>query len=76
MSAGMKSLTPQQCIELEDVIDRYSLAAVLEALASICHDKADHVLSTYNDTSLHRMWTEMGNRLSTEESAALRKFGR
>ena len=42
---------------LESFIDKHGLAAVLESLARVCYDKANHVAETYNDVVL---WSQAG----------------
>jgi hypothetical protein len=41
---------------LEELMDRTSLDHVLAALTTICHEKADHVRSNWQDHSLARAW--------------------
>ena len=40
-------MTPQEREALEGLIDRHSLTAVLELLAEICSDKADHIRTNW-----------------------------
>ena len=40
----------------EDIIDKTSLAYVLLCLAAVCHDKADHVRSNWQDAGLAGAW--------------------
>jgi hypothetical protein len=35
---------PNELSELERMIDKHSLSGLLEAIAGICHEKADHIL--------------------------------
>lgn len=41
--------------QLEDMVDTVDLHAVLEALASICYAKADHLRTNWQDVSTARM---------------------
>jgi hypothetical protein len=50
---------------LERLIDESGLVAVLEALATVCHEKADHVQSNWRDSSLDRCWRACGRRIET-----------
>jgi hypothetical protein len=61
---------------LESMIDRHSLAAVLDALTVICHEKAEHLMSAWQDNNAARSWTESAGRIDTVANAAYRKFGR
>jgi len=45
---------------LESFIDKHGLAAVLESLARVCYDKANHVAETYNDVVLADAWSKAG----------------
>ena len=42
--------------ELEMLVDRQGLRIVLEMLAHICIEKADHVRSNWQDEHLARIW--------------------
>ena len=42
--------------QLETLVDRYSLANVLEALVAVCGDKADHVRANWQDAGLAKDW--------------------
>lgn len=46
--------------KLEEMIDRHGLKAVLNALGSVCHDKADHVQSNWQDRGLASAWQRAG----------------
>lgn len=50
--------------ELEQIVDVFSVEAVLEALAEICQDKAEHIRLNWQDTSLSQVWERGGNSLS------------
>lgn len=52
----MSYLTPEQTVELERLIDSTSLTAVLNALTEICHGKAEHVSSAWQDRNLSARW--------------------
>lgn len=53
----MRDLDQTEIDGLEAMIDAAGLAAVLAALATICHDKAEHVQSNWQDTARARHWT-------------------
>jgi hypothetical protein len=42
--------------DLEELIDRAGLGHILAALTTICHGKADHVRSNWQDHALARAW--------------------
>jgi hypothetical protein len=42
---------------LERLVDENGLTAVLDALATVCYEKADHVQSNWQDSALRR-WQE------------------
>ena len=50
---------------LEELIDQTSLHAVLDALSTICYEKADHVRTTWQDIPLARLWIHTGRLLDT-----------
>lgn len=50
-------------MDLEQMIDATSLEDVIEALAQICHEKADHVQSTWQDSNLAKQWTKRAQKL-------------
>ena len=53
----------KQIEELEALVDRFSLANVLEALVTICHEKADHVQDNWQDVALARDWDNDGRKI-------------
>lgn len=51
-------------VALEALVDRYDLDRVLDMLADICHGKADHLLTNWQDPRAARAWTKAGEKLS------------
>ena len=49
--------------QLERLIDRSSLPMVLEALAAVCGEKADHVRTNWQDNALATVWGRAGRQL-------------
>ncbi|MGH8235392.1 MAG: hypothetical protein ACREXP_00030 [Steroidobacteraceae bacterium] len=43
-------------VELEKLIDERGLAGVLESIAGICGEKADHIRASYLDETLADNW--------------------
>jgi hypothetical protein len=48
---------------LERLVDENGLTAVLDALATVCHEKADHVQSNWQDSGLAKCWKSAGKRV-------------
>lgn len=48
---------------LESILDRYTLETILDVLAQICHEKSDHVLSTWQNKTLSKKWLVAGIKL-------------
>ena len=48
----MRSFTDQDMFELEALVDSVGLRRVLLMLSNICGEKADHILSNWQDASL------------------------
>lgn len=51
--------------ELESIIARHGLGAVLLALGEICYVKAEHLRANWQDRVAAREWDHVGNRCST-----------
>ncbi len=49
--------------QLEPLIDRASLARVLEALSQVCWEKADHLQSNWQDPVAAKTWRKAGNAI-------------
>lgn len=48
---------------LEQLIDQHGLETVLDLLADVCHEKADHLRTTWQDRNAARMWDRDAMRL-------------
>lgn len=48
-----------------DYVDKFTLADTLEALGLICWEKAEHLISNWQDTYTARPWQQMGAQLDT-----------
>ena len=44
--------------EIEALIDRHGLSAILNAMAETCHEKSAHVAENWQDKQLAREWTK------------------
>lgn len=49
--------------ELETLVDRTSVAAVLEALGNICDEKANHLREAWNEPDAAKTWEKDGARI-------------
>ena len=50
--------------ELEALIDRHTLTAVLEALADVCEAKAEHLVSHWQDQQSAAIWAVAALKVS------------
>lgn len=57
--------------ELELLIDKHGLSAVLKTLAEICYEKSEHIRANWSDSGLARDWERAGNAVlvTTTKSA-------
>lgn len=51
-------------VELENMVDRHGLVAVLSMLADVCSEKAMHVESVWQDRHTMRVWNKASDQLS------------
>jgi hypothetical protein len=49
--------------QLEMLLDKSSVAAILEVLSNICAEKADHIQTNWQDGGLATEWREMSDKL-------------
>ena len=49
---------------LEQILDQSRLSDVLNALAAVCHGKAEHLRSNWQDASTGRAWDRAADRLA------------
>lgn len=49
---------------LEDLIDKHGVGTIMETMANICHEKAEHVAVNWQDNQMAGYWTRAGNQLS------------
>jgi hypothetical protein len=49
---------------LERMIDESSWAGVLESLAEIAHEKAEHIRSTWQDDAMAAQWDQAGKAVT------------
>lgn len=66
---------PDDLKALEFLIDRTSVVEVLEALAGICQEKADHVATNWQDHGMARDWNAAGVKLAAwSNHSAIRRI--
>lgn len=59
-----RSLNDKEMDSLEDLIDKTSLSSVLESIAVICQEKAQHIQESYgDDDDLVRAWDRASARI-------------
>lgn len=56
----MAQFTQEQMDTLEAIVDASSLAAVLEGLSEVCHAKAEHIRSNWQDRLSACVWDAAG----------------
>jgi len=49
--------------EIEEHIDKMGLSNFLQIVASICYEKSQHILESYDDTSLAKSWDSDGTKI-------------
>lgn len=50
------SITTRERADLEALIDRHDLARVIDALAEVCGEKADHLRENWQDNESAEVW--------------------
>ena len=55
---------------LEEMVDKIGLSQVLDALAAICADKAEHMTVNWQDKEGASVWAHMSRRLDRVMTAA------
>lgn len=59
----MPTMAQNEMDTLEAMLDTYDITTVVEALADICSEKADHVQSAWQDLALAKLWDRNAQRL-------------
>lgn len=60
-----KRLQAPDADDLEHMLDRYTLADLLDGLATICAEKAEHVRSNWQDETTAKLWERASMSVST-----------
>jgi hypothetical protein len=58
-------MTTDAATALETLVDRHGLANVIEALAIVCSEKADHIQTNWQNTVLAGSWERCSHQLDT-----------
>lgn len=61
-------LTDQE--QLEAMVDRLGLQGVLHMLSQVTYEKADHILTVWEDEERSKQWARWGMRLYIESNRA------
>lgn len=72
----MKALPEITKIELENMIDAYGLVGVLETIAEIAGEKADHIRVNWQDASSAQHWERVTSKLWSAATTAETYVGR
>lgn len=49
--------------ELEPSVDAHGLSMILDALALVCSEKADHVRENWQDEATAKVWEDMAGQI-------------
>lgn len=60
---AMVSISREDLEQLEGMVDRYRLRGVVEALAHIAAEKADHLRTNWQDEAAASLWDKDAERL-------------
>jgi hypothetical protein len=60
-------------VTFEGAIDSHGLANVIDALAEICAEKADHIRENWQDGQTAGPWSRMSERLRAAEISAAKE---
>jgi len=58
---------------LESIVDQNGLAGTIDALATVCVAKAEHLKANWQDPVSARPWTRLAHRLDSVAEAAKRE---
>jgi hypothetical protein len=53
--------------DLEAMVDRYGVSAILNGLANICAAKSEHIATNWQDASLAKLWDKDSRILACAE---------
>jgi hypothetical protein len=61
----MATITDTDIFTLETLVDNLGLDHVLDALATVCFEKAGHLESNWQDSASARLWRRAGKSIDT-----------
>lgn len=61
---------------IEAMIDHSTLAEVLDVIGTICHEKAAHLESNWQDPTSAKHWRDSGNDIARLSARFVNRFGR
>ena len=62
-----KIADPNFEMELEAMVDRHGVSAILNELANICAAKSEHIATNWQDASLAKLWDKDSRTLARAE---------
>lgn len=51
-------------MEIETLIDKYSVSGILNAMANVCYAKAEHIRENWQDNDLAKDWEKRGSKIA------------
>jgi hypothetical protein len=63
VAQSRNTLSGEAVLAIEGMVDRTSVAAVLEALGNICYEKAEHLREAWQDHGAAKTWEKDGKRI-------------
>ena len=51
--------------QLEQLIDKFTLPQIIDQLAVVCREKADHLRENWQDNNAARLWDRNANKLES-----------
>lgn len=62
--------------QLEEAIDHFGMSGLLMRLGSICNEKAEHIVSNWQDEDLAECWFNVGTMLDDlSDNVAVKVLG-
>jgi hypothetical protein len=62
-----ETINPNFEMELEAMVDRHGVSAILNGLANICAAKSEHISTNWQDASLAKLWDKDSRTLARAE---------
>lgn len=71
----MRLATQQDALALEALVDSIGMTEVLNLLAAISAEKAEHLLTNWQDKATARQWESVGAKLSATADSVDARLG-